>query len=364
MEKKINKILFYINSIHEGGAERVMVNLTNQFSKDGIEVVLVTSYMDVWEYPLSKEVKRLTLEDSVCSSFLKRNISRISKLRKILKQEKPDAAISFMAEPNIRLLISSFGLKIKTIISVRNDPMQEYKGIVSRIMAKTLFLKADGCVFQTNDAMNWFPKKVQRKSKIIFNAVNDEFYKQKRMPNDLEIVTVGRLESQKNHKLLINAFKNILLDYSNATLKIYGSGSMKDELLTLVCDLKVADSVKLMGATKQVPKALSTADVFVLTSDYEGMPNSLMEAMAMGIPVISTDCPCGGPKMLIKNNETGILVQCGNVKNLEKSIKYLFDNAAEKKELGVRAAKFSLNFKENKIYKVWKNYIMDVINGE
>ena len=295
----MKKIMFYINAIHDGGAERVMINLADYFSRQGYKTILVTSFRDTWEYTVPNAVKRITLEEhEIKQSKLKRNITRIKRLRKLCKDEKPDILVSFMAEPNFRAILATWGLPVKNLISVRNDPNKEYAGRVGHIVGKYLLPFADGCVFQTKEAKNWFPKRLQKKSRIIYNAVKEDFYHVERHPVPGEIVTCGRLEEQKNHALLIAAFSKVVERYPEARLKIYGEGSLRGKLQKQIDALGLHEKAFLMGATNHVEKVLETADVFVLSSDFEGMPNALMEAMAAGVPCISTDCPCGGPRNL------------------------------------------------------------------
>lgn len=299
----MQKLFFYINAIHEGGAERVMVNLAKQFANDGFDTTLITSFKDTWEYPLDSRVNRLSLEDKeIAQPRLRRNLSRIKKLRRIVKREKPDAIISFMAEPNYRTLISCIGLPVKTIISVRNDPEKEYVGTIGRWLGRYLLPFADGCVFQTPDAQKWFPKRLQKKSHIIYNAVKEDFYHIEWTPIHGKVVTCGRLEKQKNHEFLINAFAKTVNDHPDAHLEIYGNGSLKEALQNQIMKMHLQDKVTLCAATNDVCAVLREANVFVLSSDYEGMPNALMEAQAAGVPSISTNCPSGGPRMLIEND--------------------------------------------------------------
>jgi len=171
------KILFYINTISNGGAERVIVNLANSFSEKDYEVVLVTSHYSSNEYPLKSKVKRLTLEKTnLKQSFFKKNITRVYRLRKICKQERPDIVVSFMAEANFRAIIATMFLGIKTLISVRNDPNKEYSKKIYRLLAKLLYPFASGLVFQTEEAKKWFSKRIQKKSKVILNHVDEKFY--------------------------------------------------------------------------------------------------------------------------------------------------------------------------------------------
>lgn len=350
------KILFYINAIHDGGAERVMINLAKYFSDTGYETILVTSFRDTWEYKVEGNVKRLSLEEKeIKQGKIKRNLSRIIKLRDILKKEKPDVAVSFMAEPNFRLLVASLGLNVKTIVSVRNDPNKEYAGRIGKFVGKWLLPLADGCVFQTKEAQEWFPEKLQRKSTIIFNAVKEEFFNIERKPVAGEIITCGRLEAQKNHKLLIDAFAEVVKEHPYAKLKIYGEGSLRDVLQEQINKLGLQDKAFLMGATNDVAKALQTADLFVLSSDYEGMPNALMEAMAAGVPCISTDCPCGGPRELFKDQKEW-LFPVGEKDRLVHLLDSFFKSNRESRD----SSKLCREINPAKINDKWKRYIEKV----
>lgn len=357
------KILFYINAIHDGGAERVMVNLAKYFSENGYDTLLVTSFRDTWEYPVADSVKRLSLEEQeIKQSRLKRNLSRIFKLRKMCKEEKPDILVPFMEEPNFRAILATRGLPVKTLVSVRNDPNKEYAGKLGAFVGRTLLPMADGCVFQTKEAQEWFPKRLQKKSRIIYNAVKEEFYHIERKPNRGEIVTCGRLTEQKNHAMLISAFAEVVEQYPYATLKIYGEGALRDALQGQIDAAGLSGKAFLMGSTNDVGKALQTADVFVLSSDYEGMPNALMEAMAAGVPCISTDCPCGGPRELLHNREE-ILVGVGNSKKIAQRIKNLL---ADQQQKDVEADYVKLcaeNFAPKAVMKCWEDYINELNTG-
>lgn len=357
------KIAFYINAIHEGGAERVMVNLASNFVNAGDDVILITSFKDTWEYPYSKKIKRYILEkNGVSSSKFKRNIFRILELRKVLKKETPDCIVSFMAEPNYRAIIASRGLKIKTIISVRNDPNKEYPGKIGKFLGRFLLPIADGCVFQTAEAQQWFPKKLQNKSKIIYNAVKEDFFEVERHVEKNTVVTCGRLEEQKNHRLLINAFELVLRKHPDTKLFIYGEGKLKGDLTELIINKGIENNVYLCGNSNNVPKILSEAEIFVLPSDYEGMPNALMEALASGVPCISTDCPCGGPKSLITDKINGRLISVNNEKQLVNTLNELLENKGIAEELGIEAHKRAFNFTPSKINETWHKYMESIVS--
>lgn len=355
------RILCYINTLGRGGAERVLANLATCFAKDNNEVIFVTSYPVDKEYFLDGKVKRLSLEkDEIVQSRIKRNISRISRLREICKKEKPDILISFMEEPNFRAIIATRGLPVKTLVSVRNDPNKEYAGKVGAFVGKVLLPMADGCVFQTTEAKKWFPKKLQSKSRIIYNAVKEDFYHIDRKPNKGEIITCGRLSEQKNHAMLISAFADVVKQYPYATLKIYGDGILKNDLQKQIDSMGLQGKVFLMGATSTVEKVLETADLFVLSSDYEGMPNALMEAMAAGVPCVSTDCPCGGPRELFGDDIKRKLVPCGDAKQMANKICESLKN----RESGIAERKSADLFRPEHINALWKSYLQVIVNKD
>lgn len=358
----MKKILFYMNSIHFGGAERVIVNLANKFSEKNYEVVFVTSFISNEEYTLNSKVRRFVLENKVLEqSFLKRNFFRTMKLRSLCKREKPDIVISFMAEPNFRAILATRFLRIKTLISIRNDPNKEYPTKLFRLVAKVLYPLASGCVFQTEDAKKWFDRRIQKKSKIILNHVDEKFYNVNFTGERKDIVTVGRLEKQKNHKLLIEAFAKTASIFPNENLIIYGEGSLKKELVELSKKLNIEDKVIFKGETKEIHEKIKDAKIFVLSSDYEGLPNVVMEAMTLGVPVISTDCPCGGPRMLLDNNKNGILVKVSDVEEIASSIVRILRDSSFAELLGANAKKVAKEFEPNKIFEKWEKYIREII---
>lgn len=355
-------LMFYINAIHDGGAERVIIQLAHHFANIGYRAVLVTSFIDINEYPVPDNVERISIEqEQIQQSKLKRNISRILALRKFCKKYNPEALISFMAEPNFRAIIATAGLPVKRIVSVRNDPNREYRGKIGNIVGKYIIPRADGCVFQTREAQQWFSKKFQKKSEVIFNDVDKVFFETKyRGSND--IVTLGRLSSQKNQKMLIKAFSMIADSYPEHNLLIYGVGPLEQELRELISKLHLEERVILKGLTTDAPSVLAATGIFVLSSDYEGMPNALMEALAIGVPCIATDCPCGGPRVLIDNGVNGLLVPVGDKEKMAETLSALLDNVELAKKLSVNAREQARAYRTELVFNKWKEYVEKVIN--
>ena len=351
------KILFYINTLKRNGAERVVANLANEFVKINYETVVVTTEKHEDEYILNDGVKRYTLEKkSNKQNKLLKNITRIISLRKVIINETPDVVISFMIEANFRAVLATIGLKTKIIISVRNDPKREYKGILGKIVGRFILPFVDGCVFQTEEAMRWFTKRLQYKSCIILNPVDEVFFKTKYDGLRKDIVTTGRLVKQKNHELLIRAFTSIA-NRIDDNLIIYGEGQERNSLEKLINQLNMKGRIFLPGNINNVADTIKSAKIYVLSSDFEGMPNGLMEAMALGLPCISTDCPCGGPREIITNGINGLLVSVNNKKKLANAMLELLKDDNKLNIFGIKAREKSLIFKSHTIISEWQNYI-------
>lgn len=360
------KILFYINQIYEGGAERVITQLASSFADLGHDSILVTSFEHSGEYSFSENVRRLSLEgEELKQSRIKRNVSRVHKLRKINKAEKPDIVLSFMQEPNFRALIASIGLPCKNVVSVRNDPVREYAGKLGSFVGKVLMpLLADGCVFQTKQASEWFPVRLREKSSVIPNEVAHVFFETERSDKEAYWVAMGRLAPQKNYPMMIKAFVEVVKRHPEQKLKIYGAGPQRAELENLISNLGLSSNVFLCGQTHDVPSALSDAIGFLMTSDYEGMPNALMEAMAMGLPCIATDCPCGGPAELIVDGENGFLVATGDETALSNRVKALVEGKSLRDSIGAEAEGSMKCFLPEETFARWEAYFNRIYGGD
>ena len=356
----MRKILLYIDNMLYGGANRVMANLANYFSAQGYEVILINDRPYDKEHPgysINKAVKRYNL-DAEKHRIIVRTMNRLVKLRCIAKKEKPDVILSFMAGPNIRMLVATTGLKIKRVVSVRNDPQKEYGLGIKRGLVNLLFRMADGVVFQTQDAAAYFSEKIQAKSKVIFNPVNDKFYSKKWQYGGKNIVIVGRLQPQKNPMNALQAFARIAKTIPEYDLAYIGEGSLKAELEAYAVQEGLAERVHFLGKRDDIDSILECSAMYVLCSDFEGMPNALMEAMAVGIPVISTDCPCGGPRTLIKEELQGVLVPCRRSDLLAKEMERLIQNRDLQLLMSDAERARAKEFMPQKILTEWSEYLL------
>ena len=367
MDKKVRKIMFHLNSLGKGGAERVVSLLSNEFVKHNMEVVIATEWVSDEEYELDSAIKRihagLSKEDETASRLAKQWI-RIRNLRKVLLEERPDVLISFCVKANYRAMMASTGMRIPVIVSVRNDPKIDYVGRIRGVMNKLFLNRASGCVFQTQEAKEFFDEVLQKKSRIICNPVNEKYLKAEKKVPLKKIVCVGRLVAQKNQMLLVNAFEKVLEKYPDYHLYLYGDGSddeCKDELLQYVKG-KLKEHVHFMGLSSTLEKDMADAAMFVLPSNYEGMPNALMEAMALGLPVISTDCPCGGSRYWITHGTTGQLVPVKDVESMAKAMEFYIENPKEAATMGANARERLKEATLEKVFEQWRSYISEVVS--
>lgn len=373
------KILFHLNSLGLGGAERVVSILSNALCQEGHTVVLATEWTSEREYALEDSIKRV----HVGLSDAQENKGRISKivlrhlnLRNCIQKEKPDLVISFCVKANYRASVSILGMKIPLLVSVRNDPKIDYAPhpLSTKLMEK----KAAGCVFQTKEAMSFFSPAFQKKSTIIYNPLTNAFLREadslyQTLPKKpdgsvirkKEIVAVGRLTAQKNHMLLVKSFADLAPSYPDYVLRIYGeheNTELVKELETFINDKHLENQIFLMPPSKQIQKEIIDASLFVLPSDYEGMPNSLIEALALGLPCISTDCPCGGPAMLIENGVSGLLVPVNDSDALKQAMQKLLNDSDYAKELGQAALSIKDKVNEKTIVAQWSILMNKLVN--
>lgn len=356
-------------TLNRGGTERVITNLCNEYLVAKHTITIVTSVCAEPKYEINNKIKIISLDNSI--KQIKQNkvirfVRRRKRLKKIIENVDPDIILSFLPEPNFLILSLKKIFKIPIIISVRNDPKSEYSFIIHKLLMKVLYPLSDGFVFQTKDAKEYFKfsSKIYNKSIIIPNPINPEFicepYKGIRSK---EIVSVGRFDSQKNHKLLIDAFSKVSREFPEYKLVLYGDGELRDDLQNQIDQLKITNNVKLPGVQTNISKLIYKTSLFVLTSNYEGMPNALMEAMALGLPVISTDCPAGGPKSLIDNEVNGILTEVGNVVELESSMMRVLNDKKFAHKLSDNARKISFKYEPMKIYSEWGIYIENIFDS-
>lgn len=354
------KIMLYTNKMVSGGAERVIANLANYLSQEN-EVILMTYIKGKSFYELDKKIKFYSCLNKEITKKRFDNIIALKNIYSIVKSESPDIILSFLETPNLHMLLLKKILKVPLIISVRNDPSQIFNTRLKKLTLKYLYKRADGLVLQTKEAKEYFNETIQKKSVIIPNPVNPKFLKEPYCgQREKKIVSVGRLVNQKQQDVLIDAFEIVNKEYNDYKLVIYGEGELRNKLQEKINDIGLNEKISLPGNVANIENEIYKYSMFVLSSKYEGMPNSLMEAMALGIPSISTDCPCGGPKFLIDNNKNGILVKVNDKKEMAKAMKKIIQDSKFANFIAKNASERLKELEPGKINKIWQNFILEI----
>lgn len=343
-------ILLVISAWGIGGEQRAASILINEFISRGYSVDVVTFKIFEKSLKLNPKAKIKIIKDSNLSSILK-NISRIKYIRSIIKKGNYNLVIGFAIIPSIIVSLANIGLKSKVIVTERSDP-KVYNSIY-KITRRISYRFADGAVFQTNDAKNYFNWLSNVKKKVIKNPIDLSLIPSRNKDKlNKRIVTMGRLVDVKNHKLLIDSFYNIHNEYYSYELAIYGDGPLKNTIESYINKLGLSDRVKIYNATKNVLAEIKDDELFILSSNYEGFPNSLVEAMAIGLPVISTNCRIGGPRDII-NGSNGILVPVGEVAKMSEAIKTCLDSKQLRSKLSLNARKIKAELNSEVIANEW-----------
>lgn len=350
------KIIFVVSALHGGGAERVIATLANTFSRRGDDVIILMIAGTEQVYRIEKAVKVISIGNASHGNPMVQ-LKRFFLMRRFFKDHSDYRIVSFSTRINLFAILASFGLKNRVIVSERNDP-EKYN---HKILRDFVYLFGKDFVFQTEDAKNCFSDRICRRSAVIPNPLRKD------LPEPLEedlnnsrekkIAAAGRLEEQKNHMLLLEAFAGFHKNYPEWELHIFGQGTLEQELKKRTKELEIGGCVVFEGFQRDILEQIKAYGMYVLSSDYEGISNSLMEAMAMGLPCISTDCPIGGSALCIENGKNGLLTPVRDAGALQKAMERLAGDGTFAERLGRNAIEVRETFAEQKIADQWHDYI-------
>lgn len=284
-------------------------------------------------------------------------IKRFIKIKKQIKEGNFDAVIVFMHDLNLITLIAAGNLGIPIYISERSDPSKRNESKLYKLLQKHYYPKCAGMVFQTPDVAEQFTEELRKKSIVIPNPVSDQLPEPYTGIRKKKIVSAGRFTDQKNFPMLINAFAEFHNKYPEYELYIYGKGPKEKNIKALVRSIGLESSVHFPGFVDNLIYEIKDAEIYVSTSNFEGISNSMIEAMAMGLAVICTDCPVGGARMMIKNGVNGILIQVGDKNELSEQMKQLAMRPELRNNLGENALNVRKNFSIDEITACWENMI-------
>lgn len=363
----VDRLTLVIGSLAAGGAERVLSNMANYWAARDKAVTLITlsSTGDDW-YALDKRVQRVALGEARRSATalqaVLNNLRRIWRLRRAIKASNPDAVVSFIDTANVLTLWATRTLNRPVIVSERIDPR------VHRISGRWNWLRefsypwAAAIVVQTQSVSRWAETRFDARQVTVIP--NPASLPRAGAAEDLRIpkpyvAAVGRLEQQKGFDLLLRAAAVAFRQFPEWSLAIVGEGSERARLEVLLTELGLSDRVQLVGRQPNPAQVLSHADLFVLSSRYEGFPNVLCEAMASGLPVVAFDC-ASGPRDIVRHEVDGLLVPPEDPAALAQAMTRLMGDAELRRRFSSRAVEVLDRFGEERVMRLWEELLTRV----
>lgn len=360
-------LMIFIHSLGSGGAERVTANLANHWAAKGWQVTLVTLAPATLDfYQLAPEVARIALnlagESRGAISAMANNLRRVRALRCVLKLVRPDVALSMMSTANILLVLAALGMKgMATVGSERTYPPRIPLGRAWETLRARLYGRIGAMVALTEESATWLRKHTRaRRIPVIPNAAVWPLPEQapylavpQRANGQHMLLGVGRLSEEKGFHHLITSFQRLAIDFPAWQLVILGDGPDRIALQTQIDSLGLTDRISLPGRAGNVGQWYEAADLYVMTSRFEGFPNTLVEAMAHGLPAVSFDCDTG-PRDIIRHDFDGLLVPAGDGAALETALRRLMDDAAWRRQFGERATGARERFSLQRVAGMWE----------
>jgi GalNAc-alpha-(1->4)-GalNAc-alpha-(1->3)-diNAcBac-PP-undecaprenol alpha-1,4-N-acetyl-D-galactosaminyltransferase len=354
------KIALTIASLGSGGAERVMSLLANHWAERGDDVTLITLQTTAADaYVLDPRVARVALglvEDSTgLAGALSNNRRRLSALRSAIKRSGAQAVVSFEECTNVLAILATRGLGVRLVVSERTDPTVHNVGRVWNALRRLTYPLADALVVQTARLLPWARRAMLRSAAA--HAIPNPLRQLKRVREPRQggsgriVVALGRLWPEKGHAVLIRAFAALAPEFQEWRLVIVGDGPEHGALRALADSLGVLDRVALTGWMDTPEEALATSDVFVMSSRYEGFSNALLEAMGVGLPVVST--ACGGSEEMIEHGVNGYVVAIDDAAGLAGAMRILMADAQLRERIGAAAAAASRRYTMQTIIPMW-----------
>lgn len=369
------RIVIVVGSLAAGGAERVAATMANAWRNAGDEVWLVSTYLGAREaaYPLHPGVSVVFLAAALSGpswSPWPPALKKAWALRKLLQSVKPDVVISFLTNVNVLTIVACANSAVPLIVSERTDPLHDPELPRALRAARALcYRRADALVVQSAAAARRYVARLRGVTRmaVIGNPLPTELATSVTRATQGGtggcVVALGRLTREKGYARLIAAFARAFSDDASWQLRIWGDGPLRGELTSLVERLGLTDRVSLCGLTDRPWAVLASGQIFALTSDYEGFPNAMLEAMALGLPCVAFDCPTG-PRELADDGRTALLIPPGDVTAFAGALRELASNDALRKSLGERAAAHVRErFSQGSVMAEWDALIAEVMGA-
>lgn len=364
------KITFVTATLTSGGSERVMSIVANKMQERGYEVEIICLNEQIVFYPINEGIRITHVEVEARTKSLPK---KLWWFRKYIQKNQPDVVIAFMVSVYTVTLLALMGVDIPVISSVRNDPA--YSNLRKKITRKILLPRSAHVVVQTQQIKEFFSKNIQKMTTVIYNPVNERVFETSYDNDNVDdnenlklkvkgeerinrIISVGRLYPQKDQKMMIEAFAKVSERFPGWKLVIFGEGPEREALESLVERLKVKDKVSLPGRSENIIDELNKSKIFCLSSVYEGMSNALVEAICVGLPIVTTKV--SGTEELIKNGENGFIVNIGDKESMAKALTKIIEDENLQNQFSENNKAQAIKFETNAIVDQWEEVILKV----
>lgn len=357
----MKRIVFVIEQLYGGGAERVTAALMNALCQD-YEVHLISTYCYDHEKDYSTDSRIIKHSCNVYSKMHAVTLmKRIAFLRRNILDLDPICVISLAGcGTNALLTAAMLGTHIPLILSERNDPVHFPASKIERILRNICYRFCSGLVFQTRVAQSYFPDRIQRNSVIICNPITDHLPDRYEGVRERRIVNCCRLSPQKNLDLLVDAFSDIAGEFPDMILEIYGEGAERQRLEKRISEMGLSDRIYLPGYAFHAFEKMWKASMFVSSSDYEGISNSMLEALALGVPTICTDCSGGSASDVIQNGVNGLLVPVRDRRAMAEAMRKLLRDSELMENISRNGCMLRDSISVEKIAEKWQAYIEQI----
>jgi len=363
---------FVTATLTSGGSERVMSIVANKMQERGYEVEIICLNDQIVFYPINEDIKITHVEIEAGTKSLPK---KLWWFRKYIKKTQPDVVIAFMVSVYTVTLLALMGVDIPVISSVRNDPA--YSNLRKKITRKILLPRSAHVVVQTQQIKEFFNKNIQKKTTVIYNPVNEKVFENSYDDDNVDdnenlklkvkeerinrIISVGRLYPQKDQKIMIEAFAKVSEHHPDWKLVIFGEGPQRRALETMIQDprFKIQDKVSLPGRSENIIDELKKSKVFCLSSIYEGMSNALVEAICVGLPIVTTKV--SGTEELIKDGENGFIVNIGDTDAMAEALTKILEDENLQKQFSENNKAQAIKFETNAIVDQWENLVNSVV---
>lgn len=339
-----------------GGAHKVVTILANYFARKNYNVTMIVWKDSAVDCELDKKINVVTLH---CKIKNKMDVLLPCILtRKILLKHKGAYVYILISRMAAYAAFYSLFCGVKIIGSERTDPKSEPGNAVFRLIRNITFCLLYRSVFQTPNALAYFPKHVQKRAKVIPNPLSPDLPKPFQGERKKEFVTFCRIDKQKNLHMMIDSFIQSHKKHPDFCLRIYGTGLIEKDINEYIVSQMANEFITMEGFCKRVHEKIIDSYAFLSSSNYEGLSNSMLEALAIGLPCICTDCPVGGTKMYIRNGENGLLVPVGDSAAMASAINILIETPSLCSKLSSNAVRIRELLDTNKICEQWER-LMD-----